>query len=408
MPRSTVATQHADQDTAVPHLDIDPFSEDFLSDPYGFHDQMREAGPVCWLNRYGIWATARHQECAAVLKDFNTYCSSAGVGLANFKTEKPFRPPSLVLEADPPAHTRARTVLARALSQKSVAALQGRFERDADRLIDRLLDRKEIDGVADIAVAYPLKVFPDAVGIGEQGRENLLIYGNLVFNVFGPKNWLRQQALDVAAEVQDWIMRHCERDALNAGGFGDAIYRAADDGGVTPDEAGLLVRSLLTAGIDTTVAGIGNALFCFAEHPEQWDLLRQDPGQAKHAFEEVLRFEAPVQTFFRTSAKATDLSGVAIGPDEKILLFLGAGNRDPRRWQDADRFDIARRPAGHLAFGTGIHRCVGQRVAQMEGEIILRKLAERVERLEPAGGATRRLNNTLRTLETLPLRLHAG
>ena len=270
------------------------------------------------------------------------------------------------------------------------------------------MDRKEIDGVADIAVAYPLKVFPDAVGMGEQGRENLLIYGNLVFNVFGPNNWLRQQALDVAAEVHDWIMRHCERDALSAGGFGDAIYRAADDGGVTPDEAGLLVRSLLTAGIDTTVAGIGNALLCFAEHPEQWDLLRQDPGQAKHAFEEVLRFEAPVQTFFRTSAKATDLSGVAIGPDEKILLFLGAGNRDPRRWEDADRFDITRRPAGHLAFGTGIHRCVGQRVAQMEGEIILRKLAERVERLEPLGHAMRRLNNTLRTLETLPLRLHAG
>jgi len=408
MPQSTVATQRTGPTPAIPHLDIDPFSEAFLTNPYGFHDQMREAGPVCWLSQYGIWATARHQECATVLKDFDTFCSSAGVGLANFKTEKPFRPPSLVLEADPPAHTKARTVLARAMSQKSVAALQDHFERDADRLIDALLDRRDIDGVADVAVAYPLKVFPDAVGMGEAGRENLLAYGNLVFNVFGPDNWLRRQALEISAEVHDWIMRHCAREALSADGIGDTIYRAVDTGEVTADEAGLLVRSLLTAGIDTTVAGIGNALLCFAEHPEQWELLRQDPGQAKHAFEEVLRFEAPVQTFFRTSTKAADLSGAAIAPDEKILLFLGAGNRDPRRWDHADRFDITRRPSGHLAFGTGIHRCVGQRVAQMEGEIILRKLAERVERIVPNGVATRRLNNTLRTLETLPLRLHAA
>jgi len=405
MASSASAQQSDARNSSVRQLDIDPFGDEFLSNPYPYHEEMREAGPVFWLSKYDIWASARFEECGAVLKDFETFCSSAGVGLANFKTEEPFRPPSLVLEADPPEHTRARTVLARAMSQKSVAALQSRFESDADALIDKLLQRGTVDGVADIAVAYPLKVFPDAVGLNEEGRENLLTYGNLVFNTFGPSNHLRQDALNISAEVHAWIMEHCKRDALKPGGIGEVIFQSADEGKVTEEEAGLLVRSLLTAGIDTTVAGIGNALLCFAEHPEQWKLLRDDPQRAGHAFEEVLRYESPVQTFFRTTSKATELSGVSMGPDEKILLFLGAGNRDGRQFDKATTFDIARPPSAHLSFGTGIHRCVGQRIAQMEGEIILRKLAERVDSLKPAGPTTRRLNNTLRTLETLPLRL---
>lgn len=395
-------------DDTVPQIDIDPFSREFLSDPYPEHERIREAGPVVWLSQYGIWATARHGECTTVLKDFETYCSSAGVGLANFKTEKPFRPASLVLETDPPEHTRARGVIGRALGRKSVAALQANFEKEADTLIDALLEKKDIDGIADLAIAYPVKVFPDAVGLSPDERENLLIYGNMLFNIFGPNNWLREEAVEQSQGVTEWVMRHCERDAISPGGFGEMIYQAADEGVVTEQEAGMLVRSLLSAGVDTTVAAIGNALLCFSQHPDQWELLRRDPSQAKWAFEEVLRVEAVVQTFFRTTSKATELSGVALGHDEKMLLFLGAGNRDPRHWNDADRFDITRRSTGHLSFGTGIHRCVGKQVAQMEGEIILRKLAERVETLEPMGEPARRLNNTLRVLDSLPLRLGAA
>ena len=389
----------------IARLDIDPFDLDVLTDPYRYHDALREAGPLFWLSKYGIWGTARHGEASAVLKDWQRFCSSAGVGLANFRAEEPFRPPSLVLEADPPEHTRARGVLARAMSQKSVKAMSETFERDADEIIRAVLARGEIEAIAEIAIAYPLRVFPDAVGLDAGGRENLLIYGNMVFNSFGPHNQIFQDSTAQLAPVTEWIGAHCARDKLAPGGLGDVIYREADAGGVSEEEAALLVRSLLTAGVDTTVAAIGNALYCFAQHPEQWQLLRADPAHARHAFEEVLRYEAPIQTFFRTATQATELSGVQIGADEKILIFLNAANRDPRRWDNADSFDITRRPAGHLAFGTGVHRCVGQRVAQLEGEIILRKLAERVARIELTGAPVWRPNNTLHTLARLPLRL---
>jgi cytochrome P450 len=183
------------------------------------------------------------------------------------------------------------------------------------------------------------------------------------------------------------------------------IFDAVDSGELTEDEAGMLVRSFLSAGIDTTVYGLGNALYCFAGHPEQWRILRENPGLIRAAFEEVLRFEAPVQSFFRTTTRKVDVGGVRVGEGEKVLLLFAAANRDPRRWDKPDVFDVRRRATGHMTFGTGIHGCVGQAVARLESEAIFAALARRVASLELTGQPQRRLNNTLRGLDTLPLRI---
>jgi len=394
-------------DTTVdrPISAIDPFSHAFLRDPYPHHESLREAGPVVWLAQYGIWAMARHQEVRDALTDWQTYCSSAGVGLSDFRKEPPWRPPSIILEADPPLHTRTRAVLTRILSPAAINVLRTTFEREAELLVARLVARREFDGIADLAEAYPLKVFPDAVGISEDGRENLLPYGSMVFNSFGPRNALFDSAMANAGPVRDWIMSKCSRAALASGGLGMQIFEAVDSGELTEPEAGMLVRSFLSAGIDTTVYGLGNALHCFARYPEQWAILRENPALIRGAFEEVLRFEAPVQTFFRTTTRAVDVSGVGIGDGEKVLLFLAAANRDPRRWDKPDTFDVRRRATGHMTFGTGIHGCVGQAVARLESEAIFRALAKCVASFELTGEPELRLNNTLRGLDTLPLRI---
>ncbi len=384
---------------------LDPFSHAFLSDPYPYHEALREAGPVVWLDRYGIWAMARHEQVRDALTDWQTYCSSAGVGLSDFRKEPPWRPPSIILEADPPLHTRTRAVLTRILSPAAIRVLRDTFDRAAEKLIARLVERREFDGVADLAEAYPLKVFPDAVGISEEGRENLLPYGTMVFNSFGPRNDLFNQAMANAGPVRDWIMSKCSRAALAPGGLGMQIFEAVDTGELTEDEAGMLVRSFLSAGIDTTVYGLGNALYCMARYPEQWRTLCENPNLIRGAFEEVLRIEAPVQTFFRTTTRAVDVAGVQLGDGEKVLLFLAAANRDPRRWDRPDTFDVTRRAAGHMTFGTGIHGCVGQAVARLETEAILTALARRVASFELTGEPERRLNNTLRGFDTLPLRI---
>jgi cytochrome P450 len=384
---------------------VDPFSHAFLHDPYPHHEALREAGPVVWLEQYGIWTMARHEQVRDALTDWQTYCSSAGVGLSDFRKEPPWRPPSIILEADPPLHTRTRAVLTRILSPAAIKILRDMFEREAEKLIVRLVEQSEFDGVADLAEAYPLKVFPDAVGISEEGRDNLLPYGTMVFNSFGPRNDLFNAAVANAGPVRDWIMSKCSRAALAPGGLGMQIFEAVDAGELSEDEAGMLVRSFLSAGIDTTVYGLGNALYCLARYPEQWRTLRENPNLIRGAFEEVLRFEAPVQTFFRTTTRAVDVAGVHLGDGEKVLLFLAAANRDPRRWEKPDTFDVTRRAAGHMTFGTGIHGCVGQAVARLETEAILTALTRRVASFELTGEPARRLNNTLRGFDTMPLRV---
>jgi len=394
-------------DTIVerPVSEIDPFSHGFLENPYPHHESLREAGPAVWLERYRIWAMARHQEVRDALTDWQTYCSGAGVGLSDFRKEPPWRPPSIILEADPPLHTRTRAVLTRILSPAAINVLRTAFEREAEALVDRLVDKREFDGIADLAEAFPLRVFPDAVGIADDGRENLMRYGNMVFNSFGPRNDLFAKAMENAQSVRDWIMSKCSRTALAPDGLGMQIFRAVDSGELTEAEAGMLVRSFLSAGIDTTVFGLGNALYCFARYPEQWTALRENPSLMRLAFEEVLRFEAPVQTFFRTTTRDVEVAGVRLGEGEKVLLFLAAANRDPRRWERPDQFDVRRRATGHMTFGTGIHGCVGQAVARLESEALFGALSKRVAAFELTGEPTRRLNNTLRGFDRLPLRL---
>jgi len=388
---------------------LDPFSAEFLSDPWPRHRELRDAGPVVWLERYGIWAMARYDEVHAALLDWETFCSSAGVGLSNFRTEKPWRRPSLVLEADPPEHDRARKAINRALSPRTVRELRSRFEESAAEFVAGLVRRGEVDGVRDIAEAFPLEVFPAVIGLppdetGETGRA-LLAYSNLAFNAFGPRNWLMREATEGSEASVTWIASACERSALVPGGLAARIYECADEGLVTVEEAGLLVRSLLTAGVDTTVVAVEQTLLGLATHPDQWKLLRDDPGHAGAVFEESLRWGSPVQTFFRTAAREVTVAGTTIGADQKVLLFLAAANRDPRHWDDPDRFDFQRKTAGHVGFGAGIHLCVGAAFARLEGEALLAALARAAGTLRLAGDPVPRLNNTLCGFSSLPLRL---
>lgn len=336
----------------LPALDFDPFSREFLEDPFPDHARLRDAGPVAWLHRYGVYAVGRHVEVRAVLQDWQAFSSAAGVGLADFRREKPWRLPSLVLETDPPQHGRARRVLSRVLSGATVQALRTRFQRDADEMVAALVGRGAFDAVPDLAEAYPLRVFPDAVGMPRENRRHLLPYGNMLFNSFGPHNALFGDAVRDAAPVLEWVQAQSRRENLAAVGFGAEIHATADAGELTHEEAPMVVRSLLSAGVDTTVSGLGAALYCLATHPAQFQALRADPALARAAFEEAVRFETPVQTFFRTTTRPVEFGGTALDEGRKVLVFMGAANRDPARWERPDDYDIRRPVAGHVGWGS--------------------------------------------------------
>jgi cytochrome P450 len=391
----------------IPTSDVDPFSHDVLEDPLPFQAALRDAGPVLHLARHDVYAMGRYDDVRAALTDWQRFPSGAGVGLANWRYEEPWRPPSLLLETDPPHHDAPRAVLAPILNPRALRRLRDRWFADAEDLVEEVLaDGPEIDAMSRLAEAFPLRVFPDAVGIPREGREHLLPYGDHLFNAFGPDNDLVAKGAPTIGEHGAWVNAQCAREVLAEDGFGAAVWNAADRGDITPEQAPLVVRSLLSAGVDTTVHGLGACLSALAAHSGQWARLRARPGAARVAFDEAVRWESPVQTFFRIADTDVAVGGSVVPEGRKILMFLGSANRDPRRWTDPDAFDLDRDPSGHVGFGMGIHQCVGQHVARLEAEAVLSALARRVRSFELAGPTTRHHNNTLRAWESIPLRVH--
>lgn len=392
----------------VPVWDIDPYDEAILADPLPYYAELRAKGPLVYIPRYAVFAVGRYEETRAVFSDHARFVSSRGVGLNDFRIGKPWRVPSIILEADPPDHTRTRKVMARALSPKSVATLREAFRVEAEALVERLLERERLEAVTEIAEIFPTTVFPRALGMRDSDPRRLVDYGALVFNALGPDNRVRRDAMARVPAIVPWITAACERDRLTPDGLGAMIYAAADAGEITEAEAAMLVRSFLSAGVDTTVTGIGNALWCLSRNPEAWDRLRADPKLARPCFEEVLRHTSPVHTFARTANLACDIAGHPVEEGAKVLCVLGSANADPGKWGDPEVFRIDREPVGHLAFGAGIHGCVGQNIARAELEALLTALAARVARIEPNGEAVWRPNNAVHALDRLPIRLVAA
>lgn len=385
--------------------DFDPFSTEARRNPYGAYEELRAAGSVIWLTKYDIWALPKAADVKSVLNDHVNFSSAGGAGLANYFKQKPWRPPSIVLEADPPLHTRTRAVLARVLSPGVMRRLADDFKAKAIALIDPLIDAGTFDAVRDIAEVFPITVFPNALGIDEEGHENFLTYGAMVFAGFGPDNDYYREIMTKAATVLPWVTAKCQRASLRPGSFGAQIYEAVDAGQISEEEGALLVRSLLSAGLDTTISAIGMSLYSLAKAPDQWALLAADPSMARGAFDETLRYDTPAPFVFRTTPHETRFAGVPMDRHEKVLLLVASANRDEARWERADQLDITRRVAGHLGFGAGIHGCVGQMVSRLEAEAVLSALATRVARIEIAGEIAFRESTGLRALSSLPLRV---
>jgi 4-methoxybenzoate monooxygenase (O-demethylating) len=389
----------------IPVWDVDPYDADILRAPHAFFDKLRELGEVVYIPRYSILAVGRFATTRKVFSDHENFVSSRGVGLNDFSKGTPWRPPSIILEVDPPDHTKTRKVLARALSPKVMKGMADLFRDTAEEIVGQVLEKGTIEAVTDLAEPYPTTVFPKVLGMKDVNARHLVDYGAMVFNSIGPDNEIQRNSLAHAPEIVSYINASCDRSKLTKDGLGEIVYANADAGEITHEEAALLVRSFLSAGVDTTVTGIGNALWCFSQNPDEWAKLQADPTLFRPAFEEVLRFTSPVHAFCRTAGRDTEIAGFPVAEGTKVLCALGAANLDPDKWGDPDVFRIDRRPTGHLAFGVGVHGCVGQNLARAELEAVLTVMLKKIDRIEPAGDPVWRPNNAIRALDKLPLKL---
>jgi cytochrome P450 len=399
---------HVNPAPGTPVSDLDILDPAFAMNPHPHVARLRELGPVVFLQRAGVWAVSRYADVKALLEDHDRFINAGGSGLHNNIKDPPNRQPSLLVEADPPLHTRTRAIIQRIMSGPAVRKLRDTFFAEADALIASLVEKGSFDAVTDIAEVFPPKVFPEAVGLqlGLDGREKMVQFGEITFAFFGPRDTCFHEVMKTAGEVVPWVADKCRRESLSPDGFGAQVYAAMDEGKLTPEEAPLLVRSFLAAGLDTTIAGIGRLFNCLAGHPQQWQLIADNPELSRSAFEEMMRFDGPSIGIFRTTSRNCEFAGVAIPKHEKVYALTGSANRDPAQWTEPDTYDIRRPAVGHVGFGGGIHACVGMMVVRLEAEAILQAVARRVATLELAGEPTFRKGVALRrAFASVPIRV---
>ena len=389
---------------AIPAIDDDVFSRESVLDARAVDDRLREMSPVVWLNRENIAVLGRWENVSEGLRDWESFSN----------TSRPWHDPNsvrpeILLTDDPPKHTRVRAILGTALSPRAMKSMEEHFHRIAREQVGALMAKagQEIDAVAEITAPYVHKVLPDIIGMPDKGREQMSAFGHAVWATMGPMNELFQEAMEGAEPLLNWAAWACAREQLDPDALGMQMYLAADRGEITPEEAHLLVMTILSAGADTTVITMANAIRAFCQFPDQWKALQAEPKLLRAAFDEALRWDSPSRLAGRIAMKDVEIDDYVIPAGTRCGLLFAAANRDPRKWPDPERFDIKRDLRGQVGWGYGIHSCVGRTLAQLEADALFGALIDHVDRFEAAGDPEWWITTIGHGPAKLPIRFHA-
>jgi len=383
-----------------PSSEIDLFSDEAVRDPYDRYRELRDAGPAVYLEKNQAWAVTRFQGVREVLRDWERFTSEKGVAMNEAMNAANI---GSIVASDPPQHTKLRKVLSERLSPGAIGKLTDQISMQADELVASLVERENFDAVQDLAAFFPISVVADLIGLPDEGRAKLLDWGNAVFDGFGPDNPRTEAAMPKIGEMWAYVAEVATRDQLAPGSMGLAVYEAADRGEIDPESCIPLMGGYVAAGMDTTVNAIGTGVLLLAENPDQWRRLKSDASLIRSAGNEILRYDSPVQMFARTATDDQEIEGRQIPSGDRVLAVYGSANRDERKWESADVFDVARNPIDHLGLGFGVHRCAGAALARLEIEAIFASLVARVSEIRIEAEPVRQLNNTVRGLKSLPV-----
>ena len=386
----------------APTCDIDLHTDEALINPYPLYNQIRDLGAVVWMERYDMFALGRFADVREAAANAQVFSSAQGVSLSAFGN---MATRGTTLASDAPVHDALRKIVSRPLLPSAVKELSAQIAEEAETLVEKLLARSEFDAVADLAWHLPMTIVSKLVGIDERSRQRMPAWSAAVFNAFGPDNERAKASLPTLGEMVGYLSQPNLRETLAPGGWGAQLYAAADRGEIEHSQCATMLGDYLGPSLDTTMSATASAIWLLGQNPEQWSLLREDPSLIPNAVVEVIRLESPIQTFTRVATQDIEIEGVFIPKSARVMLLYGSANRDERRWEDPDCFDVKRKVFQHLGFGRGVHSCTGMFLARLEIESLLSALVKRVHRFE-LGEARRELNNGLRSLGSLQVRVH--
>ncbi|MFC3101502.1 cytochrome P450 [Altererythrobacter lauratis] len=366
----------------IPLFPYDIFTPDAVRNAREVDDEVREFAPAVRLSD-GTVMIARHKDVTAGLLDWKSFSSRSR------PWHDPNSPrPEILLTDDPPRHTQVRKVIQDALSPRALERTKAVFQQAAEEFVTELRSREgeAVDAVGEITQAFIFRVLPDVLGLPRQGREHMHGFSQMVWATMGPPGELFDEAMrqDFSAVIA-WLGTACDRDALDPDGIGAEIFRAADRGQVTMDEAKLLLQTVLSAGADTTYLTMANAIRAWALFPDQYEKLRADPRLLRGAFDESLRWDSPSRMAGRITTCDVQVGDLVVPAGTRCGLMFAAANRDPRYWSEPEKYDIERDTKHSLGWGYGVHGCVGRVLAQTEAQALLGTLVREVAAFEIAG-----------------------
>ena len=377
-------------------LGFDPLTSDFQSDPYADYSELRAQGRVHWVPP-GLYLVPRYEDCLALIRDprlssdparseiYNTVVLGMwGEGSAIDRMTR-----RLMLFMDPPDHTRLRLLVADVFTRRAVESLRPRIEAIATELLDRCVELREFDLVSDFAYPLPIRVIAELLGVPFADRDRFGVWSRELVGLFGADvpsdadvahgNATVEAFLDYFRELSDERRRKPREDLLSAL---TQVEQAGER--LSTDELLAMCLLLLIAGHETTANLIGNGTVALLRNPHALERLRDEPAVVTRAVEELLRYDSPVQATARTTLEDISIGSRTIGPGQRVVLLLGSANRDPHVFEEPDRLLLDRDPNQHLAFGGGIHFCLGAPLARIEGRVAFSELARRMPGLQLA------------------------
>jgi cytochrome P450 len=397
-------------------VQYDPFSVETRTDPYAHYAELREHAPVYRLEGTGFHLVSRYEDVQSVVKQPEIFSSQAmqrmmmsgmSVGIQNMDPNKALDPSAMeglaqladglgfnpvemmttpsVIASDPPNHSRLRNIVNRGFTPRRIAALEPRLREIANAALDRMLEKDEFDLVADFTIPLPVMVIAELLGVESDRFEDFKRWSDtLIQGTTGSASGTQPAELLMAfKEFNAYFMEQIERRRRDPKDDLISQLVAAEGGEValTPMETLMFAVLLLVAGNETTTNLMGNGLLALLGEPEQFARVQADPKLVPAFVEEALRYDGPVQMLFRETTQDVELAGTKIPAGAVVLPIFASANRDEAQFQNADRFDIDRDTRGHVAFGLGIHFCLGASLARLEARVGFEELFKRVSRL---------------------------
>lgn len=389
---------------------FNPLLPEFHANPYPFYHRLREEDPV-HQSPMGFWVLTRYDDVVFVLRDPRFGREGFAPVLSTVYGQEVASLPRSMLFRDPPDHTRLRNLVNRAFTPRVVENLRPRIQQIVDQLLDRVQGNKAMDLIEDLAYPLPVTVICEMLGVPAGDRDRIRQWSADVarsLDAIGlPSDpGIVERGLSGRHALAAYFLELIPDRRKRPGPDLLSLLIAAEEQGDRLTEGELLAMCILLfiAGHETTVNLIGNGVLALLQHPEQWARLRNEPTLIQGAVEELLRYDSPVQRTARIPTVAVEIGGRKIEAGTMVVTAIGAANRDPQRFPDPDRLDITRRDNHHVAFGFGIHFCLGAPLARLEGQIAINTLLHRTPALQLATVTPEwRESSTLRGLKALPV-----